>query len=243
MTDNQIRNEEQIIRLVQSGDTTAMRSLYNLHIRYLTAVCARYLARDEDVKDALQEAFLKIFSSIGRFEYRGEGSLRAWMTRIVINEALKLLRREQRIDTVDLRREHNDTADEEPATEEIPAEALHEMIRTLPAGYRTVFNLYVMEQKSHKEIAALLGISESTSASQLHRAKGAAGREDKNITEPQTPHHDERGAAYTPSGRLAAGYTRPSGRLRDRSPRWPLGTDKPSPRDFGRHGQRCRHDA
>ena len=160
MTDNQIRNEEQIIRLVQSGDTTAMRSLYNLHIRYLTAVCARYLARDEDVKDALQEAFLKIFTSIGRFEYRGEGSLRAWMTRIVINEALKLLRRE-----------HNDTADEEPATEEIPAEALHEMIRTLPAGYRTVFNLYVMEQKSHKEIAALLGISESTSASQLHRAK------------------------------------------------------------------------
>ena len=125
MTDNQIRNEEQIIRLVQSGDTTAMRSLYNLHIRYLTAVCARYLA----------------------------------------------LRREQRIDTVDLRREHTDTADEEPATEEIPAEALHEMIRTLPAGYRIVFNLYVMEQKSHKEIAALLGISESTSASQLHRAK------------------------------------------------------------------------
>ena len=159
MTDNQIRNEEQIIRLVQSGDTTAMRSLYNLHIRYLTAVCARYLARDEDVKDALQEAFLKIFTSIGRFKYRGEGSLRAWMTRIVINEALKLLRREQRIDTVDLRRE------------EIPAEALHEMIRTLPAGYRTIFNLYVMEQKSHKEIAALLGISESTSASQLHRAK------------------------------------------------------------------------
>lgn len=171
MTDKQIRNEEQIIRLVQSGDTTAMRSLYNLHIRYLTAVCARYLARDEDVKDALQEAFLKIFTSIGRFEYRGEGSLRAWMTRIVINEALKLLRREQRIDTVDLRHEHTDTADEEPATEEIPAEALHEMIRTLPAGYRTVFNLYVMEQKSHKEIAALLGISESTSASQLHRAK------------------------------------------------------------------------
>ena len=103
MTDNQIRNEEQIIRLVQSGDTTAMMSLYNLHIRYLTAVCARYLARDEDVKDALQEAFLKIFTSIGRFEYRGGGSLRAWMTRIVINEALKLLRREQRIDTVDLR--------------------------------------------------------------------------------------------------------------------------------------------
>ena len=119
MTDKQIRNEEQIIRLVQSGDTTAMRSLYNLHIRYLTAVCARYLARDEDVKDALQEAFLKIFTSIGRFKYRGEGSLRAWMTRIVINEALKLLRREQRIDTVDLRREHTDTADEEPATEEI----------------------------------------------------------------------------------------------------------------------------
>lgn len=171
MTDNAIRNEEQIIRLVQRGDTTAMKSLYNLHVRYLTAVCARYIARDEDVKDVLQESFLKIFSSIDRFEYRGEGSLRAWMTRIVINEALKLLRREQRLDTVGLRQEHTDTADEEPATKQIPAEALHEMIRSLPDGYRTVFNLYVMEQRSHKQIAALLGISESTSASQLHRAK------------------------------------------------------------------------
>lgn len=171
MTDNAIRNEEQIIRLVRSGDTTAMRLLYDSHVRYLTAVCARYVARDEDVKDVLQESFLKIFSSIGRFEYRGEGSLRAWMTRIVINEALKLLRREQRLDLVDLKPVHSDKADEPPETEEIPTEVLHRMIRTLPAGYRTVFNLYVMEQKSHRQIAALLGISESTSASQLHRAK------------------------------------------------------------------------
>lgn len=171
MTTNATTNEEEIIRLVQRGDTTAMKSLYGRHIRYLTAVCSRYVARDEDVKDVLQESFLRIFSSIGRFEYRGEGSLRGWMTRIVINESLKLIRREQRIETVDLKQDYAAADDPPPETGDIPAETLHEMIRSLPAGYRTVFNLYVMEQKSHREIAALLDISENTSASQLHRAK------------------------------------------------------------------------
>lgn len=171
MTNNAIPNEEQTLRLIQSGDTTAMKSLYCRHVRYLTAVCSRYLAADEDVKDVLQEAFLRIFSSVGRFEYRGEGSLRAWMTRIVVNEALKHIRREQRLQTTDLKQELTESAQEEPPMEDIPAETLHAMIRDLPAGYRTVFNLYVMERKSHREIASLLDISESTSASQLHRAK------------------------------------------------------------------------
>lgn len=171
MTNQATTNEEDLIRLVHRGDTTAMKSLYARHVRYLTAVCSRYVARDEDVKDVLQESFLRIFSSIGSFEYRGEGSLRAWMTRIVVNESLKLIRREQRLAMVDLRQEHAATADPPPDTGDIPVETLHAMIRSLPTGYRTVFNLYVMEQRSHKEIASLLGISESTSASQLHRAK------------------------------------------------------------------------
>ena len=171
MTNNAIPNEEQTLRLIQSGDTTAMKSLYCRHVRYLTAVCSRYLAADEDVKDVLQEAFLRIFSSVGRFEYRGEGSLRAWMTRIVVNEALKHIRREQRLQTTDLKQELTEAAQEEPPMEDIPAETLHAMIRDLPAGYRTVFNLYVMEQKSHKEIAAALGMAPGTSASCLHRAK------------------------------------------------------------------------
>lgn len=171
MTNNATPNEEQILRLAQSGDTTAMKSLYCHHVRYLTAVCSRYIALDDDVKDVMQEAFLRIFSSLRRFEYRGDGSFRAWMSRIVVNESLKHIRRGQRLDTVELKQEQMNTADEEPQSEDIPAEILHAMIRSLPSGYRTVFNLYVMEQKSHKEIAELLDISESTSASQLHRAK------------------------------------------------------------------------
>ena len=171
MTNQTTTNEEDLIHLVQRGDTAAMKSLYGLHVRYLAAVCSRYISGDEDVKDVLQDSFLRIFSSIGRFQYRGQGSLRAWMTRIVVNESLKLIRREQRLTTVDLRQEHAAKADPPPDTDDIPAEVLHAMIRSLPPGYRTVFNLYVMEQKSHKEIASLLDISESTSASQLHRAK------------------------------------------------------------------------
>ena len=73
-----------------------MRSVYEAHIGYLTAVCSRYVTDDEDVKDILQESFVKIFRSLGRFRYRGKGSLRAWMTRIVVNDALKFLRDSKR---------------------------------------------------------------------------------------------------------------------------------------------------
>lgn len=75
-----------------------MKLIYSQYIRYLTAVCSRYIVDDEDVKDVLQESFLKIFASLGRFQYRGEGSLKAWMSKITINETLKFISRTQRID-------------------------------------------------------------------------------------------------------------------------------------------------
>lgn len=164
-------SEEKLIERLRAGDAAAAEQLYRQHARYLTAVCSRYLANDEDVKDVLQEAFLKVFSTIGRFRYQGEGSLRAWMTRIAINESIDLLKAKQRMPLDDLSDSLLGMPDEPPPTEQVPADVLHRLVRELPEGYRLVFNLYVMEGKSHREIASMLGIKEGTSASQLYKAK------------------------------------------------------------------------
>ncbi len=171
--------EKDCVLLAQRGDASAQKAIYLRYVRYLAAVCARYIIRDEDLKDVMQDSFVKIFSSIGRFEYRGEGSLKAWMAQIVVNEALRFLGKAARFTFISVRQELPETVgDDSPdGVEEVPPEIIQEMIRSLPAGYRTVFNLYMFEEKSHREIASLLHIGESTSASQLHRAKAILARQ------------------------------------------------------------------
>ena len=181
--------ERELIESSTRGDAGARRALYCRHVRYLSAVCSRYIASDADVKDVLQEAFIKIFSSLNRFEWRGEGSLRSWMCRIVVNESLKFLRDSRRQDIFVTAAEPPDVPDGEDGGEgmsvgNVPPEVIHSMIRSLPAGYRTVFNLFVLEGRSHRDIAGMLGISEATSASQLHRAKKMlAGKIRKYVAE------------------------------------------------------------
>ena len=170
MSQKEIYNEELLFNLVRKGDEQAMRILYCRSVRYLSAVCSRYIYEEEDIKDVLQDAFLKIFASIKSFEYRGEGSLKGWMTKITLNETLTFIKNNSRLQFVELKQEEIDKI-EEPNTEGIPPAVIHSMIRELPDGYRTIFNLYVIEGKSHKEIAELLGIKPDSSASQLHRAK------------------------------------------------------------------------
>jgi RNA polymerase sigma-70 factor (ECF subfamily) len=87
--------EQHIIKLFRRGDASAMDMLYAEYADYLTAVCARYIPDDDELKDVLQESFIKIFSKIGEFNYRGNGSLRAWITRIVINESLLTIRKKK----------------------------------------------------------------------------------------------------------------------------------------------------
>ena len=149
-----------------------MKALYDRYAGFLTAVCSRYIENKEDVKDLMQDSFIRIFSSIGSFEYRGEGSLKAWMSRIVINNTLKYIRDNIQKGMISIDEDIPDVPDEEiPEISEMPPSVIQDMIRRLPEGYRTVFNLFVFEEKSHKEIAMLLGIKENSSASQLHRAK------------------------------------------------------------------------
>lgn len=164
--------EERWLRKALGGDNTAIEWLYRRHVRYLSALCSRYIPDDEDIKDVLQESFIKIFTSLNSFTYRGEGSLKTWMARITLNETIKFVRRKNRLALSYIEDADMDIADSGSIeTEDIPTETLYQFIRELPEGYRTVFNLYVIDNKSHKEIASLLGIKENTSASQLHKAK------------------------------------------------------------------------
>jgi len=162
-----------ILRLFRDGDPAAPRILYEKYSALLYAVCLRYVSVEMDAEDVLQDSFMTIFDRIGSFEDRGKGSLKAWMIRIVVNLSLKHLRNSSHFVFEDV-----ETAEipYEPETESLGPELLVKFIRSLPDGYRAVFNMYVVEGMSHKEIAGILGITESTSASQLHRAKAMLAR-------------------------------------------------------------------
>jgi RNA polymerase sigma-70 factor (ECF subfamily) len=178
MTEEESR-ERELIRQIVQGNRIAMKRFYDHYSGYLTAVCARYIYNREDIRDILQESFLKIFNAMHKFEYKGSGSLRAWSARIVVNEALKHIKANEKMQFTDLPDENLPDPDDEkePDFEDIPTSVILEMIRTLPPGYRTVFNLFIFENKSHKEIASILHIAESSSASQLHRARGILMKE------------------------------------------------------------------
>ena len=174
--------ERQVIERARNGDRNAVKEIYDRYSNYLSATCSRFLIDRRDLKDVLQECFLKIFTSLDRFDYRGEGSLKAWMRQIVVNESLKTLRKKRKNVPIVFEDELKDVEEEviePPDAESVPAAAIQEMIKELPDGYRVVFNLYALEDKSHKEIAAALGISENTSASQLHRARAILARKIK----------------------------------------------------------------
>lgn len=150
-----------------------MREFYARYADLLAAVCARYVVDEEDVKDVFQDALVRIFTHAGDFHYRGPGSLRAWATKIAVNESLRFLQASRRLTlqqlTTDIGQPEPETDD--PPISDVPPEVVHQMVSRLPVGYRTVFNLYVFEGHSHSDIAHLLDISKSTSTSQLHRAK------------------------------------------------------------------------
>lgn len=153
------------------GDSRAMDVLYSHFANYLAGVCVRYVSQQEDLHDVLQNALIKIFTTINTFHYRGRGSLKAWMARITINEALMFLRDKKKLSFEEYDKEPPDIADAPPDTSTLTADMVAKALAQLPDGYRTVFNLYAIEGKSHKEIAKILNIKPDTSASQYHRAK------------------------------------------------------------------------
>ena len=154
----------------REGDNAARKQLYEQYADLLMAVCLRYCGDSDTAQDILHDGFLKAFRSFAQFQYKGDGSLRAWLTRIMVNGALEVLRKRNVFNEQPIDEMPGDIEDEEDI-ELIPPSVLMQFVRELPEGYRTVFNLYVFEDKSHKEIAEALGITEHTSSSQFFRAK------------------------------------------------------------------------
>lgn len=175
--------EADLVRLARNKDTAAVRAIYDSYAQYLFAVCRRYVGDPDSAADVLQDSFVKIFSLLDKFEWRGEGSLKSWMRRIVVNEALMYLRNRRRSAGLVADEAVPDVPDEDPDVDNVPMPVLQQMIAGLPDGYRTVFNLYVFEGMSHRQIAGALGISENTSYSQFSRAKSLLAAKIKEYRE------------------------------------------------------------
>jgi RNA polymerase sigma-70 factor, ECF subfamily len=170
--------EEDLIRKAVARDARAIEALYDRHAPALLSVCFRYCGNRDDAEDILHDGFIKIIQKINTFRIRSEGTLEAWMRRIIVNTALNFLRdrrKEKNFVDIDPILEKIETIEEETHSEDIYQQVdqkqIMELICELPAGYRTVFNLYVFEQYGHREIADLLGCSENTSKSQLSKAR------------------------------------------------------------------------
>lgn len=176
--------EIELVEGCRAGDNAARKELYTLYSRQMLAVCYRYVGDIDEAHDVLHDGFIKIFSN---FTFRGECSLATWMTRVMMTQSIDYLRRKQRFNQLIVSDDHlPDVVDEAEAAEsgsQLSEEILMQFVAELPDGCRTVFNLYVFEEKSHKEIACLLHIKEHSSTSQLHRAKSLLAKRIKEYTE------------------------------------------------------------
>lgn len=152
------------------GDRKSQKAIYDLLSRKMFAVCLRYMGDREAAEDILQDGFVTLFSKLD--SYTGAGSFEGWARRIFVNTALMSLRKKDALkNTGDITLAWNISDDEPSPVQKIGYDELLKMVAALPPGFRTVFNMYIMEGYSHKEIAEALGISETTSRSQLQRAR------------------------------------------------------------------------
>lgn len=162
-------NIDELVTRCQSGEPDSQRLLYERFAGKFLIVCKRYLKNEQDAEDALQDSFVKIFDKIT--SYQSKGSFEGWMRTIVVNQCLRVLENQKRkFDEVELQDEERKYIPP-PNAGEFELSELLGVLNELPDGYRTVFNLYVMEGYRHAEIALRLGISEGTSKSQLARAR------------------------------------------------------------------------
>lgn len=163
-------NEQQLIKGCRKGDRNAQKELYDAYSRKMMGVCLRYVNDRETARDLLQDGFVKVFTCID--SYTGSGSFEGWMRRIFVNCALEYLRKADVLrEAADLDNTPELVQPDSSAVSDMSAAELMQMIRELPAGFRTVFNLFAIEGYSHKEISEMLSITESTSRSQFTRAR------------------------------------------------------------------------
>lgn len=175
-----IMTDEQIASGCKSSDPIAQKALYDKFSRKMFGVCLRYAKGREEAEDFLQEGMVTVFQRISSFNQ--EGLLEGWVRKVVVNTCLTHLR-QQKLQWVNID-EVEESAEDGFTMEKINIKDLLEVINALPSGFKAVFNLYAIEGYTHKEIAALLSISEGTSKSQYARAKAVLIKriEQKTIT-------------------------------------------------------------
>lgn len=161
--------EQELIKGCKKQDRRAQKYLYDRYAPILLGICRRYVKQMEDAEDVMLESFYKIFSNIDQYE--GKGSFEGWLKRISVNESLMFLRKKHNFN-LSIESNHLELAGDGIGVEEMLFEQdILEVMDSLPTGYRTIFNLYVIDGLKHREIADELGISINTSKSQLIQAK------------------------------------------------------------------------
>lgn len=160
---------EELIYKCRDGNSKAQTELYRLFSQRMYGVCLRYAKDNSDAEDILQEGFVRVFTKIRQFEFKG--SFEGWMRRIMVNTALEKFRKNDRLYPVEEMKNYESTETVEETISSITADELMKIIQELPPRYKMVFNLYAIEGYSHVEIGEMMSISEGTSKSNLSRAR------------------------------------------------------------------------
>ena len=162
-----IKDLDELIKGCRSKRVSSQSSLYKLYSEQFFVLSLKYCKNRQEAQDNLQDSFLEIFKRIK--QYKGKGSFEGWMKRIVINKAIDRYKKE--IKKISLEEKQTEVPIEIEENLNIPLDQILSSIQNLPTQYRLTFNLYVMDEYSHKEISEMLSISIGTSKSNLHRAK------------------------------------------------------------------------
>lgn len=163
--------DKKVIDKCLKGNSRAQKDLYKAYAQKMFVHCYRYLQSKEDAEEMVSDGFIRVFQNLKTFVYKDLKSLEAWIKRIMINECLMSLRK-RKLTFLDESNALN-VESESKSDSEFEAEEIYNLILSLPDGYRTIFNLFVIEGYSHKEISKSLNITESTSRSQLTKARMA----------------------------------------------------------------------
>ena len=160
--------EKELIEACQRQDRKGQKLLFERYSPKMFGVCKRYVKQREDAEDVLVDGLYKVLTNI--HQYQGTGSFEGWIRRVIVNESLMFLRKANHF-KYNLEINETDKATHISVEDDLIAQDILSLLNQLPTGYRTVFNLYVLEGYKHREIAELLGVSINTSKSQLILAK------------------------------------------------------------------------
>ena len=165
---------EEIIQECIDGNATAQSKFYKMFANKMLGVCLRYCNSVDDAKDVMQEGFVKVFTTLHKF--KGNSSVTTWITRIMMNTAIDNFRKNKKLQFTESFEKYSNEATDfedniEVLNEPLSVDELMGLVQQLPTGYRLVFNMYAIDEMSHRDIASHLGISEGTSKSQLARAR------------------------------------------------------------------------